>query len=115
MIQCAPKMMAQDSRQGSGLEDTMTTTADNFEDTVMDTLTTAVNTSCESLMPSGTPGVSQVELTLLRSHLQHLERDVVTELTAGGPESLFEKLVILKSGFEVLERVNRRCTVVYSE
>jgi len=95
---------------GTNLEDTVTTTADNLEDT----MTTAVNTSCESPVPasSGAPGVSQVDLALLRSRLQSLERHMVTELAAGGPESQLGNLALLKSGLEALERVNRRCTVL---
>jgi len=110
----AAKMLTGVSSQGNILEDTMATTAENLEDTVTDTVTTAVSTSRESYLPSGAPGVSQLELALLRSRLQHLEY-LVTELAARVPESLLEKLAILKSGFEGLERVNRRCTVASSE
>lgn len=103
----AANMFQQVSHEGN-IEDSMTTNAENLEDTAIDTMTTAVNTSCETLCVERPGGVSQVELGVLRSRLQVLERHLVTELAAGGPENLVEKLVILKSGFDGLERVNRR-------
>jgi hypothetical protein len=104
----AAEILAQVSRQGNILEDT-TATADNLKDTV----TTAVNTSCESFVPSGAPeSLESFELALLRSRLQHLERHLVSELPTRGPERMLEKLAILKSGLKSLERFNRSCTNV---